>query len=138
MARICVGALVTERDGDVRILLGQRAADRAFYPGVWDIPGGHCARGETLEQALVRELQEEVGVTPTAWRRLSTLRRKLPGRDERLVLHVYAVTDWTGKPQNRLPEEHADVAWFGIDEACRLPLAHADYPALFRRLAMTS
>ena len=137
MARICVGALVTERDGDVRILLGKRAADRAFYPGVWDIPGGHCERGETLEQALVRELQEEVGVTPTAWRRLGTLRGALPGRDERVVLHVYAVTAWAGKPQNRQPEEHSDVAWFGLDEACRLPLAHADYPALFRRLTMT-
>ena len=136
MAQICVGALVTERDGDLRILLGKRAADRAFYPGVWDLPGGHCARGETLEQAQVRELEEEVGVTPLAWRRLGTLRGAVPGRDERVVLHLYAVTAWTGKPRNRLSEEHSDVVWFGIDDACRLPLAHAAYPALFRRLAM--
>ncbi len=76
-------------------------------------------------------------MTPTAWRRLGELRGALPRHDERLVLHVYAVTEWTGEPYNRLPEEHSDVAWFGIDDACRLALAHADYPALFRRLAMT-
>ncbi len=52
MARICVGALITEFEGGLRILLGKRAPDRAFYPGVWDIPGGDCDPGETLEQAL--------------------------------------------------------------------------------------
>lgn len=135
MERICVGALVVRRDSIPQILLGKRAAGRAFYPDVWDLPGGHCEPGETAEQTLIRELQEELGVTPTTWQSLGELRGPVPGHGEPLVFHLYAVTAWTGESHNRLPEEHSRVAWFGVDDACRLDLAHPAYPALFRRLA---
>ena len=82
---------------------------------------------------MARELREEAGVTPTAWRTLDEFREPLPGRDEPLVLRVFAVTAWTGTPRNRSPDEHAGVAWFGIEDACRLALAHPAYPAMFRR-----
>ena len=137
MERICVGALVVQRRDVPYILLGKRTARRASYPNVWDVPGGHCEPRETPEEALVRELQEEIGITPTAWRPLGELRTPIPDRDEPLVLNMYTVTAWTGTPHNRLPEEHAEVAWFTIDDACRLPLAHHDYPILFRRLVPT-
>ena len=48
---------------------------------------------------------------------------------------MYAVSSWIGTPRNRQPEEHDEVAWFAVEEACRLELAHPDYPTLFRRLA---
>ena len=132
--RPCVGALlVRHRGGALRILLGKRAADRAFYPSVWDVLGGHLEPNETPERALVRELREEVGVTPTAWRALGEFRELLPDRDELLVLSVFAVTAWTGTPRNRSPDEHASIAWFEIEDACRLALAHPAYPAMFRR-----
>jgi 8-oxo-dGTP diphosphatase len=135
--RPCVGALLVRRRGGSppRILLGKRAADRAFYPDVWDVLGGHLEPNETPEQALVRELREEVGVTPTAWRALEEYRGPLPGRDELLVLSVFAVTAWTGTPRNRSPGEHASIAWFEIEDARRLALAHPAYPAMFRRCA---
>ena len=134
--RVCAGALLLSvRDGSARILLGKRTPHRAFYPGVWDVPGGHCETGETPAQALVRELKEELGVTPTAWRPPETFRSPLAGCDEVLVLHLYVVTGWAGTPHNRAPEEHTEIAWFSVAKACRLPLAHRGYPALFRRLA---
>jgi 8-oxo-dGTP diphosphatase len=139
--RICVGAvLVRERDDDRRdasplVLLGRREAGRAFYPDVWDVLGGHLEPGETTEQALVRELREEAGVTPTAWHSLGEFREPLPDGDGSLVLRLYAVTDWTGVPRNRSPEEHAEVSWFAVEDACRLALAHPAYPALLRRVA---
>lgn len=135
MERVCVGALVVRRGTIPQILLGKRAASRAFYPDVWDVPGGHCEPGETAEQTLIRELQEELGLTPTMWRLLGELRGSAPGRGEPLVLRLYAVTAWTGEPHNRLPEEHSQIAWFSVDDACRLDLAHPAYPALFRHLA---
>lgn len=134
--RVCVGALVIREQEGPRLLLGKRAASRTAYPGVWDVPGGHCEPGETPEQALVRELQEELGVTPTAWRRLAEV--CVPdgaGREAPLRLHLYAVTAWEGTPHNRQPAEHTEVAWFPLEAACGLDLAHPSYPALFRRFA---
>lgn len=134
--RVCVGALLLRTwGGSPRILLGKRAPDLAFYPGVWDVIGGHCEPGETPEQSLVRELQEEVGVTPTAWRPPETFRSTLTDRDEVLVLHLYVVTGWSGTPHNRAPDEHAEIAWLAVEDACRLPLSDPRCPALFRRLA---
>ena len=137
--RVCVGALVVQvvqEQEAPRLLLGKRARGRAYYPGVWDVPGGHCEPGEPPEQALVRELREELGVTPTAWRPLGEFRPP-PGdlQAESLVLHLYVVTAWEGTPHNRQPAEHAEIAWFDLDEACGLDLAHPSYPALFRRVA---
>jgi 8-oxo-dGTP diphosphatase len=137
--RIYVGAVLIRdedrRDASPLVLLGRREAGRAFYPGVWDVLGGHLEPGETSEQALARELREEVGVTPTAWHYLGEFREPLPDGEEYMVLHLYAVTDWTGVPHNRAPEEHSEISWFAIEDACRLALAHPAYPALLRRVA---
>lgn len=123
-ARVCVGG-VLHRDG--RVLLGRRSPFRAWLPGVWDVPGGHCEPGETPEQALVRELREELGVTPLAWQHLAT------ANDAGVTLHLYRVSRWDGAPRNAQPQEHDVVAWVSPDDACRLPLAHPGYCELLRR-----
>ena len=48
-------------DADGRVLLGQRAADK-HMGGTWEFPGGKVHAGETPENALVRELKEELGI----------------------------------------------------------------------------
>ncbi len=55
-----VVAAVLHRDDCV--LLCHRAPERRWYPDVWDFPGGHVEDGERPEQALRRELTEEIGV----------------------------------------------------------------------------
>jgi 8-oxo-dGTP diphosphatase len=62
--RECVAALIVKNQ---KILLGQRSAERSFYPGVWDVFGGHVEPQESYQQALLRELHEELGIIPTAW-----------------------------------------------------------------------
>ncbi len=133
MPRVCVGALVVTGGDEPRLLLGKRAAGRAYYPGVWDVPGGHREPGETDEQTLVRELEEELGVTPTAWWPLAELREEGAADGDALVLRVYAVTAWAGTPRNRLPDEHDAIGWFTLAEARALDLAHPALPALLRR-----
>ena len=141
--RVCVGAVLVRnqdrrRDYPPLVLLGKREARRAFYPGVWDVLGGHLEMGETPERALVRELREEAGVTPTAWHTLGEFREPLPGGGGSVVLHLYAVTAWTGVPSNLSPEEHSEVSWFAVEDACHLALAHPDYPEVLRRAVLAA
>jgi 8-oxo-dGTP diphosphatase len=57
----CVGAVVL--DGDGRLLLIRRGHDP--HAGLWSLPGGRVEDGETLEQAVRREVREETGLTVT-------------------------------------------------------------------------
>jgi 8-oxo-dGTP diphosphatase len=123
-----------------RLLLGKRCDHRSSYPGVWDMPGGHVEAGETAEQALVRELSEELGVIPTAWRNVTTLRApaQSAGSVNPLRLHIFLVTQWRGEPRNAQPDEHERIAWFTADELPHLALAHAGYVALLRTALATA
>jgi 8-oxo-dGTP diphosphatase len=120
-----------------RILLGKRSAKRAYYPDVWDVPGGHREQGEGLDQALVRELHEEIGVAPTVWRKLAIVHGP-DSANKPYELHLYVVLAWDGIPRNLQPDEHEQLAWNTPEEACRLSLAHPDYPELFRQAARMS
>jgi mutator protein MutT len=102
--RVCGGGVLIRavdhgRDESALVLLGGRAANREFYPDVWDVPGGHIEPGETGEQALVRELREEIGVMPTAWVSLGEFCEPHPGGEGSMALHLYAVTSWEGAPR---------------------------------------
>ena len=119
------------RDG--RLLLARRADDRAFYPGVWDVLGGHCEGGEALAAALARELEEEIGVRPRAAAEVAVLDEPRPAEHGEARYHVFVVTAWDGEPRLRDPE-HSDLRWLTLAEALTLPLAHPAYPELFRAL----
>ncbi|HEY3474482.1 MAG TPA: NUDIX hydrolase [Anaerolineales bacterium] len=126
MVHHLVAAFIVRGD---RILLGQRSPDRAFYPNVWDVFGGHIEPGEQPSQTLVREVEEELGITPTQWTDLGIIEDSLPEHD--LVVYLYCVTGWRGTPVNRQPEEHSLVEWLSYAEATKLDLAHPAYPRLF-------
>ncbi|MCA9939975.1 MAG: NUDIX domain-containing protein [Anaerolineales bacterium] len=59
MRECVVGALIANQKG--AIFAQKRADDRKAFPGCWDIAGGHVEAGETLYDALAREIQEETG-----------------------------------------------------------------------------
>lgn len=106
-------------------LLGLRHRDRAYYPGVWDVPGGHVEPGESAADALRRELVEELGVLVQGigakpWRQLIDERR---GFD----LKLWRVDRWEGRVVNRAPREHERLGWFTAAEAASLALADAAY-----------
>ena len=134
MSHEVVAALIVQAD---RILLGLRSPERVLYPAVWDMFGGHVEPGEGPLQTLIRELQEELGITPTAWTFLETLTLSLPTHAEEdpdeMIVHLYRVIEWTGIPLNRQPEEHSEIGWFSLKEAAQLPLADPIYPTLFAR-----
>lgn len=57
----CAGALIVDDDG--RIFVQRRSATRKLFPDCWDVVGGHVEPGESLEDALAREVTEETGWT---------------------------------------------------------------------------
>jgi mutator protein MutT len=124
-------ALIT-RDG--RLLLARRSPTKRFFPSCWDLIGGHVEAGETPAEALVREIREEVGVTPTRFAPLAPLTVTAPGTPG-ATYHLFHVTDWTDGGPRLLGDEHTDLRWFTVEEACALDdLALDEYRALFRRV----
>jgi len=126
-----VGALIIKSN---RILLGLRAPGRRNYPGVWDVFGGHVEAGESKEQALVRELQEELGITPSRWVEWDTL--FIPHYETESIqmrLNLYRVKEWSGIPENRQPHEHSTLGWFTLAQALRLKRALPAYEDVFKR-----
>ena len=132
MVHRIVAGIIVKSD---RLLLGRRSERRAFYPNVWDVFGGHMEPGEQPEETLVREIQEELGITPTRWTDLETITESVPGRDcapsHDLICHLYCVTAWLGTPVNQQPHEHSTIQWFSYTEAIQLDLADPVYPRLF-------
>ncbi|HMR29403.1 MAG TPA: NUDIX hydrolase [Geminicoccaceae bacterium] len=124
------------RDG--LILLARRAPGRRVYPDCWDLLGGHVEPGETLAQAMVREVQEEAGITPTRFRMVHALPEPDPARNGAALYHVFVVTDWTGGEPTMLGEEHCAFKWLAPADIASFPdLAIAVYRDLLPRLPAT-
>jgi mutator protein MutT len=117
------------RDGDT-VLMCHRQPDREWVPNVWDFPGGHVEDHETPQQALTRELEEELGVTIDAPSRPAD--EVLTFEDESVRLSIWFI-DYSGPIENRCPEEHDDVRWVSLDAATELDLADAAYIPLLQR-----
>ena len=121
-----VGAILMS---DGTLLLGRRAPHRS-YPECWDVIGGHVELGESIEQALVREVEEEIGVRPVQFARPTLLCA------EGIELHIYLVDAWMGGNPVLRNDEHVELRWFTVEAACALPnLASAEYLGVFRQLS---
>ncbi|MDR0183685.1 NUDIX domain-containing protein [Lysobacter arvi] len=121
----CVGALLV-RDG--RVLLGRRRDDCDWLAGAWDVFGGHVEAGESGEQAIVRELVEELGIVVEA-DDVSLLGALEGAAPEPWRLRLYRIATWSGEPANLA--EHAELRWCALDEAqAMLRDAHPDFPHL--------
>lgn len=113
------------------MLLAHRSATKAWYPHVWDFPGGHLEPGESSLHALVRELRElreelDVKIDPPAGGPIRVLKMA----DARI--EIWQIVSWAGVITNAAPEEHDAVGWFTAEEAAGLDLADARYPQLIR------
>lgn len=124
----CVAAIL-RRNG--RLLLCHRHPDREWYPDTWDLPGGHVDPGERPEEALARELDEELGVvvSPPFGPWLAALHDDQLGID----LSIWLIDDWQGEVRNRAADEHDELRWVTADAYADLPLAHPSYLGLLDR-----
>jgi len=127
--RICAGGLLIRGD---EMLLARRSPERLFYPGVWDVIGGHCEKDEAPGDALVREVKEEIGVTPRTVKEIAVLAEPHPAEHGEARYHIFLVTSWTGGEPRLRGSEHSELRWVTVEHALALPLAHPGYGELFR------
>ena len=90
------------------VLLCHRSSDRAWYPDVWDLPGGHIEANEAPGDALVREIHEELGVTLSGPLGEHSFCRAT----EEFEMLVWTPRGWSGTPANQAPHEHDGIGWF--------------------------
>jgi 8-oxo-dGTP diphosphatase len=105
-AMIVVVAAVIER-ADRRLLIGQRRSNDSS-PLKWEFPGGKVQAGENLEQALTRELREELGVMLRESREIACVRHQYANTQEELEIHFFAGTIAEEEPT---PRSFEQVAW---------------------------
>ncbi|THD62520.1 MAG: NUDIX hydrolase [Bradyrhizobium sp.] len=130
-----VGALFIGRDG--KVLLGLRAPSKKSWPLHWDTIGGRVEDGESLEDALVREAQEEVGATPTQFRLIARVKERQPELYGEALHHVYAVTSWRGGEPANVCDEHTELRWFSVSEMRLLKnIVDSDYPLFAQRASV--
>jgi 8-oxo-dGTP diphosphatase len=111
-----------------KVFLCRRSPDRHWYPNVWDLPGGHIEDAETPALALVRELDEELGILIPEPRDAPFAHLRRADFDCR----IWIVREWLGTP-HIASEEHVDMGWWSPSETVDLTLAVEDYRLLFSR-----
>ena len=125
MKRVHVAAAVI-RGADGRILIARRPQDK-HQGGLWEFPGGKVEPGESPEEALIRELEEELGVsTKTAC--LAPLTFASHSYESfHLLMPLFVCRKWQGIPQAK---EHAALKWVRPQQLRDYPMPPADIPLI--------
>jgi len=118
---VAAAALV---DADGRVLICQRPEGKQLA-GLWEFPGGKVEAGESPEACLIRELQEELGITVTEACLAPFVFASHAYESFHLLMPLYLVRRWTGTVT---AHEHAAVAWVKPARLTDYPMPPADEP----------
>ena len=124
--KIILVSAVALIDIDGRILLAQRPEGKSMA-GLWEFPGGKVEANETPEVALIRELQEELGID--TWEScLAPLTFASHSYDDfHLLMPLFACRKWNGTPQGR---EGQTLKWVTASKLRDHPMPAADIPLI--------
>ncbi|WP_327695467.1 NUDIX domain-containing protein [Streptomyces sp. NBC_00459] len=115
---VLVAAVIVHDRAAGRVVLLQRGPRAKFGQGLWDLPLGKSEPGEPITDTAVRELYEETGLTvrPEALRVAHVVHgaEGVQAPNGYLTV-VFAAHAWTGEPENREPDKHAEVRWVEVD-----------------------
>ena len=117
-----VAGVITDARG--RVLLNRRT-EHSDLAGLWEFPGGKREPGETSEQALSRELHEELGIEADVGDWLMDVPQCYPDKD--LVLEVRHIRSWKGTPRGR---EGQAITWVAPEKLERYSMPPADQPVV--------
>ncbi len=124
--KILLVSAVALIDPDGRVLLAQRPPGKSMA-GLWEFPGGKVDPGETPEVALIRELQEELGIN--TWKScLAPLTFASHTYDDfHLLMPLFACRKWDGQP---IAQEGQVLKWVRPKEMKNYPMPPADVPLI--------
>ncbi len=125
LVHVAVGVLI---DDAGRILITRRADD-AHQGGLWEFPGGKVEAQESVTEALIRELVEELGVTVHASLPLMEIRHDYG--DKQVLLDIHQVRDWQGEPRGL---EGQPLAWVAVSGLAQYEFPEANKPIIARLL----
>jgi 8-oxo-dGTP diphosphatase len=113
-------------DADGRVLIAQRPSGKAMA-GLWEFPGGKMETGERPEEALIRELQEELAITvrEPCLAPFTFASHTYP--DFQLLMPLYLCRRWEGTP---MPRVHSALKWVRPRDLSQYPMPPADLPLI--------
>ena len=113
-------------DVDGRVLLAQRPEGKSMA-GLWEFPGGKVEPSETPEAALIRELDEELGIDTWASCLAPLTFASHSYEDFHLLMPLFACRKWQGIPQGR---EGQTLKWARVQDLKNYPMPPADLPLI--------
>ncbi|MEM7270308.1 MAG: 8-oxo-dGTP diphosphatase MutT [Pseudomonadota bacterium] len=126
MTKIILVAAVALIDKDGRVLLAQRPEGKSMA-GLWEFPGGKVEDSETPEAALIRELQEELGIDTWESCLAPLTFASHSYEDFHLLMPLYACRKWEGVPKAR---EGQTLAWVRKQALRDYEMPPADIPLI--------
>lgn len=105
-----VGAVIVNPRGQV--FMARRGPRAKNERGLWEFPGGSVEFGETLADALRREIREEYGIEIAVGALLDVVDHILPGEGQHWVSPTYICAVLSGEPAIREPEKCTAIGWF--------------------------
>lgn len=112
-----VGAIIVKEDG--RIFLARRGPKAKNEQGLWEFPGGSVEFGETLTEALRREMQEEYGIQVSVGELVDVADHILHEEHQHWVSPTFICQIVSGEPSIREPEKCTEIGWFEVDQMPR-------------------
>ncbi|HEY8594624.1 MAG TPA: (deoxy)nucleoside triphosphate pyrophosphohydrolase [Devosiaceae bacterium] len=113
-------------DTDRRVLIAQRPEGKAMA-GLWEFPGGKIEAGETPEEAIIRELAEELGISTRSACLAPLAFASHPYENFHLLMPLFVCRKWEGFPR---AIEHAALKWVRPQALRDYPMPPADEPLI--------